>query len=188
MLDTSNAKEIGKDIFLYSSFLTEEESNYLFRLASGIEDVKWNNHSNLHYTSNHIDQIEFAIKRMKPLVSGDIVLDDSCYFQKYKNGQGMGVHQDDNKVLPDIKKSKLYEEGMPYKIVREPVYGVVIYLNSVNGGEIYYPEQDVSYSPSPGDLVIHSAKEHCRHGVKPTLSDLRLCIPTYIYKEIKVPL
>lgn len=188
MLNTNKFFEIGKDIFLFKSFLNIEEANMLFNIAKNLDDSKWNNQSNLHFTSGAVHEIQFAIERMKEFVSGDIVLDDSCYFQKYLNGQGMGIHQDNNKVLKDIEKSKDYKEGTPYKIVRQPMYGVVLYLNSIEGGEIFYPEQNITYSPMPGDLVIHSAEFHCRHGVNPNKSDLRICIPTYIYKEIKVPI
>lgn len=188
MLDTKNATEIGKDIFLYKNFLNEEESFKLFQLAKNIDKAKWINHNGFHYTSNHIPEIKFVIDRLKYKVSGDIILDDSCYFQMYEHGQGMGVHRDDNKVLEDIELSKKYIDGMNFKIVRQPIYGVVIYLNSVDGGEIYYPYQEINYSPSPGDLIIHSAKGHCMHGVNKLNSDIRVCIPTYIYKEIKVPI
>lgn len=188
MLDTNKFIEIGKDIFLFKSFLNKQEAEMLFEISKNIPENEWNSQWGLHFTSNAIHEIQFAIERMQQYVSGDIILDDSCYFQKYLNGQGMGVHQDDNKVLEDIERAKSYKEGMDYKIIRQPVYGVVLYLNKVEGGEIFYPEQGVSYSPSPGDLVIHSAQSHCKHGVNPNKSDLRVCIPTYIYKEIKVPI
>jgi hypothetical protein len=36
-------------------------------------------------------------------------------------------------------------------------------------------------------MVVHSAEKHCAHGVKPLISDLRIVLPSMIYREIKVP-
>lgn len=47
-------------------------------------------------------------------------------------------------------------------------YGVVVYLSDptkYNGGEIYYPDYDLSIKPARGSLAIHAGD--VRHGVKP---------------------
>jgi hypothetical protein len=66
-------------------------------------------------------------------------------------------------------------------------YGIVVYFNEFEGGEIYYPNQDIEYKPNPGDLIIHSAEEHCLHGVRPVKSDIRYSMSGHIYNMIKVP-
>ncbi|NBP55866.1 2OG-Fe(II) oxygenase [bacterium] len=186
--DSDGSILLGKDIFLFKNFISEKQASDLFNLAISMDDSFWDNRT-YHYTSNtHIKEIEPVIKKLSEKFFGDIILDDACYFQKYHLGGNMGQHQDDNKVLDQIELSKTYKDGTPYKIINQPRYGIVIYLNKVSGGELFYSKQNILYEPYPGDLVIHSAEEHCTHGVNPLKSDVRICIPTYAYSKIKVPL
>lgn len=186
MLNTQGSINLGKDIFLYKNFIDQEYTDLLFSRANDLKE--WISHGSHSTTGGGFSEILPFVNKLNELVSFPDILDDSCYFQKYTSGQGMGQHQDNNKVLEDMEKSKLYVDGDKYNLVRQPTYGVVLYLNKVDGGDIYYTEQDIRYSPSPGDMVVHSAEKHCTHMVEKLISDIRLCVPTYIYQEIKVPL
>ena len=188
MLNTSYAQSLGKEIYLYKNFISKEETVNLLNTAVSLDPLRWQDRGSQNYISDHVEEIRPLINKIRTLVSEDLILDDSCYFQLYKAGQGMGQHQDNNLVLDDIKKSKDYVEGEPYKTVKVPIYGIVFYLNESIGGELYYPAQNIEYRPYPGEMIIHSAEEHCAHEVKKVISDIRICIPTYIYKNVKVPL
>lgn len=80
----------------------------------------------------------------------------------YRPGTGMGLHQDN--VNPDDVTN---------------VYGVVIYLNSdYLGGEIYYPDINLSIKPKAGSLVVHPAG--LTHGVKEVKEGVRYMISTFV--------
>ena len=90
--------------------------------------------------------------------------------------------------MEDIELSKQYKEGDSFRLVRKPEWGIVVYLQETEGGDIYYPGQNITIKPKPGDLLIHKAQEECIHGVTPLKSEERIVVPTYIYTEIKVPI
>jgi hypothetical protein len=63
------------------------------------------------------------------------------------------------------------------------VYATVAYFNKFEGGEIYYPNQNITYKPNIGDLIIHGADENCSHGVKVVLSEKRYSYAAHIYRK-----
>ena len=86
------------------------------------------------------------------------------------------------------KLSSLLRDGDPYDIVQDTKYGLVVYFNEVElGGELYYSRQDITYQPSPGDMVIHGAEEDCMHGVNKILLGYRYSYSNFLSKEMKVP-
>jgi hypothetical protein len=185
--NSNGFKEIGKDIFLCKNFISKENAQKLFDLAMSYSEDQWSDKVHHSIAEFHVKELHNYLKVLKERFLDDVVLDEYCYFQKYDIGQHMSDHQDDNKVLKDIEKSKDYKDGMEFNFVNQPVYGIVLYLNKSDGGELYYGEQDITYFPEPGDLVIHSAEKHCLHRSNPIQSGVKICSPTYAYKKIKVP-
>lgn len=195
MLNTNGATKIGEDIYLYKNFISPQSADELFNIAKNSPAEVWQPqfNSNMkiqHYTTRFFRDAVFIYNKMKdlPISSDDLILDDSVYLQKYHTGQGMGVHYDNNKLEKQIELAKSYSDMDEFEVVKQPVYGIVVYLNEVDGGELFYENQGIVYSPSPGDMVVHSAEKHCAHGVKPLISDLRIVLPSMIYREIKVPI
>jgi hypothetical protein len=195
MLNTSGSTKLGEDIYLYKNFISKESADNLFNIAKMPLSNTWipqfgSGPSPMHYVTGFFGEATFIYDALKsfPVATGDLILSDSIYLQKYHAGQGMSVHYDNNKVEKEIELAKLYKDGDNFEIIKQPMYGIVIYLNGVDGGELFYDNQGVEYSPSPGDMVIHSAEKHCAHGVKPLISDLRVVYSSMIYKEIKVPI
>ena len=195
MLNTNGSITLGKDIYLYKNFITDESANNLFNIAKDSSAEIWQTQFDSkmiprHYVTGYFEEAQFIYEAMKNfnLSSGELILSNSVYLQKYHAGQGMGVHYDNNRVENQIELAKSYKDGDEFEIVKEPVYGIVVYLNKVDGGELFYESQDVVYSPSPGDMIIHSAGKHCAHGVNKLISDLRVVYSSMIYREIKVPI
>ena len=102
-------------------------------------------------------------------------------------GNFWGEHSDIHDFTEAENLSKLYVEGTPYKELELSIYGLVVYLNKFEGGEIYYPTQNIIYAPNQGDMVIHSALPIALHGVKPVISEKRYSYSNHIYKKVKVP-
>jgi len=78
------------------------------------------------------------------------------------------VHRDD--ANPDY--SGFYKE-----------WGAVIYLTDFEGGELYYPDQDITCKPNAGDIVIH--RSDLPHGTNINLTDNRRTITCVIYGHKK---
>jgi hypothetical protein len=78
---------------------------------------------------------------------------------KFEAGFGMHEHFDVNRPLD---------------------YATLVYLNDdYIGGEIYFPEIDISIKPKAGDLVCFPDNEEYVHGVRPITSGSRYTLPRW---------
>jgi hypothetical protein len=63
--------------------------------------------------------------------------------------------------------------------------GVAIYLNDdFDGGEIYYPNFNISYKPVKGSLICHPGTSEYKHGVKTILGKDRYILSSYGVKVV----
>jgi CDGSH-type Zn-finger protein/predicted 2-oxoglutarate/Fe(II)-dependent dioxygenase YbiX len=75
--------------------------------------------------------------------------------------------------IMNIMKYEIGEEFPPHQDTSvycpiESDWGLVLYINDdFEGGELYYPEKNITYRPQSGDLVIHGATEEFAHGTTP---------------------
>lgn len=186
--DNSGFEQLGQNIFLYKNFIDSAKAEELLTLALDRSDWKNRDIYGASVTTNHIKELEFITSKLSKRFKNGVILDNYCYFQKYEKDQYMGAHRDDNKVLEDIEKSKLYIDQKKYKEVNQPIFGIALYLNKTDGGNLIYTKQNISYSPNPGDLIVHSATEECTHMSETIKSGVKVIIPLYAYKVIRVPI
>jgi hypothetical protein len=92
-----------------------------------------------------------------------------------------------NEEIAKMRKMMGLKEGEDFDIAENSIAGLIMYLNDFEGGEIYYSNQDVTYYPKAGDLVIHSSQEHCRHQVQEVKSDIRYSHSSHLFNLIPVP-
>jgi hypothetical protein len=102
-------------------------------------------------------------------------------------GDTWGLHADNGAFLDIRKQSLLLKEGEEFILKNNNIFGTVAYINDFGGGELRYPNQSITYKPEPGDLVIHSAEDHCTHEVLKVTSGVRYSYSNGIYEKIKVP-
>jgi len=193
MVDNINLEgfeTIGDGIFIYKNFLSNEVANNLYNIA--LSRTNWQNSSQYGRApslTGEDGELKFLYEKMSTCFNTNATLDDYWYFQKYEVGQLMSAHQDNNKVLKHIEKAKTYVEGMEYKRIRQPLFGIVLYLNTPEkGGELIYTEQNITYTPSPGDLIVHEADKKCTHMSAEVTKGIKIVVPSYAYQIIKVPI
>jgi hypothetical protein len=67
-------------------------------------------------------------------------------------------------------------------------YTCLVYLNTAEGGGIYYAKQNILHQPKRGDLIIHnSGLSECMHGVMKVQSEARYSYTGTLATEIDVP-
>jgi hypothetical protein len=185
----NNFEKFGENIFVYKNFLSKEEISSILNSVQKFDDSEWSETGGSHVVSPWIETIEFVSDRIKenipePLEPHGRV---ACVVRMKKGGY-WGEHVDNYDHEGVVDKADLYVEGMDYEEKKITEYGIIIYLNNdFVGGELYYPNQDLVYTPNPGDLVIHAAKEECRHGVKEITDGVRYTITSSVYKTVRVP-
>lgn len=190
MFDKTNFEEIGKEIYVYKNFLTKEYCDELSNSISQIKEDQWDlvGDSGRYFskpgTVNFEPIYEKIISEIK-LEDGFKINHGSRALRMIKNSY-MSPHADNIEYDSVIKQAKEYVDGEPYELRENTNYGIVIYINEFEGGELEYVNQGITYKPNVGDFVIHSAKEHCTHGVKTVLSDVRYSYSNNIFNYVKI--
>ena len=64
------------------------------------------------------------------------------------------------------------------------MYGCVYYLNDdFEGGELWYPNKGVSYTPVAGEMIINPGNREYSHGVKLVTKGLRISAGSFITQK-----
>ena len=75
------------------------------------------------------------------------------YFQTMYEGAEIGIHSD---VILNYNTNR-----------SRNLYSAVVYLNDdYQGGELYFPNEDINFKPKPGSLVYFHSDSNSLHGVK----------------------
>jgi hypothetical protein len=182
--------KIGDEIYVYKNFVSKEELEEINSLILSLNESDWyeeNKDIKWMLRTENKKILEPIRERIVSVVDSELTVGSNTVFVKMKKGYSWGVHEDDYEFRDVIEKSKNYKDGDPFDIVDVSVYGIVIYFNNFDGGQLYYPEQNLEYKPEPGDMVIHGSGFNCRHGVREILSDVRYSHSNHISKKIKIP-
>jgi hypothetical protein len=192
MLKLEGSINLGKDIYVYHNFISEEERVAILEDVKLIPEEKWVGHFNegsQGAETAHVPIEKFIKinKRLTDILDKGVYLGSSLAATRMKMGW-VGPHHTDNfDFLDVIEASQNLKEEDPFDIAENSVAGLIMYLNDFEGGEIYYSNQDVTYYPKAGDLLIHSSQDHCKHQVKEVKSDIRYSHSSHLFNLIKVP-
>lgn len=91
-----------------------------------------------------------------------------------EEGQSMPVHYDHNSAE---KKSVGFKTGAGHP--SRDISSVLYYNDDFDGGEIYFPNQDLLIKPEPGLFVCFPANDDFPHGVKEITNGYRWCSTTF---------
>ena len=101
MLDTASAKVIGKDIFVYENFLSEEELLEYKNEILSMKDSDWINadwsldpEQNFMWYSKRNEKILKLRDKISKLLLDNLFLGVSDFFIKIKKGGTWGEHSD----------------------------------------------------------------------------------------------
>ena len=179
---------LGEDIFVYKNFVLHENISLFMNDIYSIEEKEWSTSPKMGNKPSSTRKIlNPLIDNINSFLNEGYFINKPNSFVRMFKGDCMIEHFDANVSMQTRKESKLLKENNKFSWKEDKKYGVVVYFNEFEGGEIYYPYQNIEYKPSPGDLVIHSAEEHCLHGVRPVKSNIRYSMSSHIYNMIKVP-
>lgn len=177
-----NFQKIGEDIYVFKNFLTIEERKDLTDFVSSIPDSDWFGRNSIRSS-----QTKMIRDRIRENVDASYSVGETEFFVRLKRGDIHGPHSDNHDFLDIRKASESFVEGQDFDLVPDNKYGIVVYLNDFEGGELHYINQNIIYKPEAGDMVIHSAEENCMHEVLEVSSDYRYSHPNFLYQRIKVP-
>ena len=180
MFDKTNFETLGKDIYVYKNFVSEEECKKIIDISESFSKENWyiSNPILLEKSSLLLDKEVKELKpiqnRLRAILHKDIYMGTSLQITKMIKGCVANIHSDN-----------LKEKDMNNLPTRQ-IFGTVMYFNNFDGGSLFYPNQNLSYNPKMGDLLIHSADEHCSHGVSELKSEVRYSHSNNLFQYIKV--
>lgn len=182
-------KKLGNNIFVYNNFLTQEElsviNQEILDLGPDIFSPHVEGAAAWHGDVPCIYKT-VTMKIKSNLQPGFSIREHSSAMRMTK-GSTWSEHADNHIFQDALLASQTLSEGDPYDEIDYPDYGIVVYFNDFEGGEIEYTKQNIVYKPQPGDLIMHGSDEECSHRVLEVLSDFRYSYSNAIYRKLKVP-
>lgn len=183
---------IGKNIYRYQNFLSENESNKITLFLDSLNESDWYfdelPRDEKFKLAHNLDIIVLVREKLNQIIDSNYVLGENLSANRMISGDSWGVHADVYDSNEIFIQSLKYKNEEPYDEYNLPIFGTVIYFNDFDGGEIYYPKQNIEIKPKKGDLIIHGTEEFCAHGVKPVKSAKRYSYSNRISKLVKVPM
>ena len=90
---------------------------------------------------------------------------------------GAGMNQKTIDQVDDLFKNTNFE--IKYFLQ----WSAVVYLADMDGGILFYPEENLTVKPGKGDLIIHHVS--CPHGATPVTGDNKRTITFTLYDKTK---
>lgn len=181
--------KLEDNIYVYHNFVLSDELDQINNDLDCLEERLWHKFENRqHNQSPELASMIPVLDRLNAVVPNGFSIVQHTSINRLSRGESWGIHSDNAEFIDIRNKSKTLAPGEPFQIVDNTVYGIVIYFNQFDGGELFYTKKNFLYKPSPGDLVIHGAEEDCEHMVKKVLSDKRYSYSNSIRETIKIPI
>lgn len=197
-----SVKEIGKRIFLIENFLTEEEVQELLSIAEAATQEEWEG----AYLDNMKDfcQSKFGRTDIDNLVAEGKLEITSNWHDKILKIDRLSIAKKINKKLSPMFESlpgigsaasvgiiqRQYEgvaltEHVDNHTDPSLVYASVAYINEdYNGGEVFFSNFGISFSPKAGSLIIFPTSEEWSHGVTEVeAGPVRYVLPIFISQD-----
>jgi hypothetical protein len=184
----SRFNKLGQDIWVYHNFLSKEELNAILNKINSSSESLWQGEYPKNQSTGHLQEASIISSRIQNLLPKGLNVHAHASITKLTIGQGHGIHSDNHDFLKLRELGQSLKDNECFKVVDNNVYGLVVYINDdYEGGEIFYTKQNITYKPKSGDLLIHSAENHCEHGVNPLKTNIRYSFPSSIREKIKIP-
>lgn len=183
-------EKLSDGIYLYKNFISKDECQTIVDYLDSLPEDKWRlipNRKDEIKMVNDVTLLLPAIEKIKSMLDNGYIFGQGSAVTRMVPGDFWGVHADVHDFEHILKASNEYIDGMPYEEQELSVFGTVLYLNSADGGEIFYPRQNIIHKQSPGDLVIHSAGPETEHGVNEVMSGKRYAHSNNIRKLVRIP-
>ena len=174
-------------ISIVNNFLSDDESQVLncyirtnTRWAKSQTHENWNNrvHTADIFSESEVKEIaQNIVNRVGLNIEQKLnikLADNAPSIVRWLTGNGQAPHAD--KQLPD---------GSPNLYPQNDIASLVYLNEDYEGGEIWFPNQDICFKPNKSSLVFFPGDINFLHGVKPVKNRTRYTMPSF-WKVIKI--
>lgn len=182
------------EIFIYENFLTEEQSEHLINVVEfqpkaswstdKVEDKEgnysdfWDGKSILIQNCEGLDvnvvidietRARLIYEQIYPELMNKVSYSYVDAINRFSVGDHMPVHSDRG----------------PHPTNKDVIHGFVIYLNdNYEGGEIHYPNKQISIKPKKYSLIVHPGSDEYQHGVMPVTKGHRYALTMFVHETV----
>jgi Rps23 Pro-64 3,4-dihydroxylase Tpa1-like proline 4-hydroxylase len=154
-------------VYEIENFLTEDEVEGLLLSVDSNEFTE-------SHPGNIVKDLVAESSKFVPAIVNRLM---SCFSDAHSNTRITNIRR-----LKDGEFMSAHKDGGYPDSEQTIVFGVAIYLNDgFTGGEINYPDLNISIKPKRSSVVIHDAK--LLHEVLPVKSGSRYSITTFIFGD-----
>lgn len=178
-----NILKLADDVYEVKNFLTDKEKEEVYKIINSVTEEDWldkelneeHKTPDFWYGKNllfkDITVFDEINEKMRLLLESYSYYPSKMHLSRYKIGDFIKPHKD--QWIPDL----------PYYIG----YGFCLYYNDdYEGGELEYPELNMTIKPNAGSLYIHGG--NVLHGSLPVLSDsVRYFSTVFIHGTTELP-
>jgi hypothetical protein len=166
-------EEVIPGIYVISDFISQDQVKEVMNFLRDNKNNTLEIDDKVHAGKSKKDRIiDISNKRLSILDIDLNPLFDGLYttlpirnIMKYEIGDVFLPHQDSSIHCPI-----------------ESDWGLVLYINDdFEGGELYYPEKNITYVPKSGDLVIHGATKEFSHGTTKITSGTKYVATSFAF-------
>lgn len=178
----SNTEDLKSQIHYIPGFMSKEDAVVIWEYAklNDSKSTEFGNHEK-EFTVNIFNDGSENTQKIRQLVTEygkkvyDLALETyggefkpfepaTSHIARFEPGKGMHEH---------------FDASRPNDIA------TLIYINDdYDGGEIYFPEYDISHKPKMGDLLMFPDNPRYIHGVKPVLNGIRYTTPRWFTRIV----
>ena len=185
-------EQLGDEIYVYKQFLSPEEvEKYKILIDHAVANNLWDNEMDHPFfkgrVTSNIQELEEVRNKMINLIGQDYKLGPNISASVLRTGDHWDVHFDAHDFIEKRKISATVKDDEEYTLIDDSKYGTVVYFNEFEGGNLFYPKQNISYHPNPGDLMLHSSEEFCEHGVSEIIKGPRYGLSGHLSQPMKFP-
>lgn len=156
--------KIHEDIFEIEDFISEEENSLIMNFVSNLHQKSWQKDQDKQY-------FKISGNKIFHFLDDDIrTRVEKVFYSEYEIQQFLAIY----KYAENNKHNRHTDDGTVEKVR----YGVVVYLNDdFDGGEVFYPELNITYKPKARSMLVHKASTW--HEVLPVKQGNRYVITTF---------
>lgn len=183
-----------KNIKIIKNFIKTEHLFLLQDYVKTIEefqsedevDLSWNNriHTSEMFSNKNIDLFRLCNqwyfkniqKEIEKFYNISVKKNETVCIATWRTGDLIEPHAD-----------KEDELGNPNPFPNNDIASVIYINDDYEGGEIYFPIQDIKIKPVAGDLAFFPGDKNYLHGVTKVLSGIRYTIPAFWTVENLLP-
>ena len=164
ILNHKNFYSVEENIHVIKNFTTKKERNWFLNIAESVTEDEWDADQRIWWNKKiaHIGQenvnsktMNTVLDRIKDLFYSEEtewVINGLQTIHRMRPGEKMFTHADN----PSGTSSN----------TNYVQFGMVLYHNGFNGGEIFYNNLGISYKPEAGDLLMHPGSTKYTHSTR----------------------